>query len=61
MEFHFDSEETRDLIRQVVVEVLAVIDWPVDRLALTEAEAAKACGVGRHVLRDLRLVGKIGT
>ena len=59
MEFHFDLEETRDLIRQVVGEVLVAIDWPVGRLALTELEAAQACGVARHVLRDFRLRGKI--
>jgi len=37
----------------------ASVDWPNGRLALDEAEAARACGVGRHVLRDLRLAGKI--
>lgn len=61
MELHFDSEEMRDLIRQVVADVLSAIDWPEGRLALDEAEAARACGVGRHVLRDLRLDGKIQT
>ena len=59
MELHFNSEEMQDLIRQVVAEVLSAIDWPAGRLALDEAEAARACGVGRHVLRDLRYAGKI--
>jgi hypothetical protein len=35
------------------------LDWPAGRVALTEEEAAAACGVGRHVLRDLRLAGRL--
>jgi hypothetical protein len=57
MQLQFDPEELRRLIQEVVGEVLSTIDWPAGRLALTEAEAAQACGVGRHVLRDLRLAG----
>ena len=59
MRLHFDSDEFRSLIREVVAETLSAIDWPEGRVALDEAEAATACGVGRHVLRDLRLAGKI--
>lgn len=59
MHFQLDPAEIKDVIRDVVGEVLATIDWPMGRLALTEPEAAQACGVGRHVLRDLRLAGKI--
>ena len=59
MHLQLDPDEFKDLIRQVVGEVLTAIDWPAGRLALTEEEAALACGVGRHVLRDLRLAGKI--
>ena len=49
----------RELIAEVLTEVLPVLDWPVGRIALTEEEAAKAVGVSRHVLRDLRLGGSI--
>jgi len=59
MNIEFNRDELRQLIREVAGEILQTIDWPVGRLALTELEAAEACGVGRHVLRDLRLAGKI--
>ncbi len=59
MQIRFDTDEIRETIRQVVAEVLATIDWPAGRLSLTESEAAAACGVGRHVLRDLRLAGTL--
>lgn len=52
----------RDALRGLVAEVLSAqpnVDWPSGRLALTEEEAATACGVGRHVLRDLRLDGQL--
>ncbi|WP_428305501.1 helix-turn-helix domain-containing protein [Lacipirellula sp.] len=52
----------RDALRGLVAEVLSAqpnVDWPSGRLALTEEEAATACGVGRHVLRDLRLEGQL--
>ena len=55
----FDKEELRRLVRNILAEISNPIDWPVGRVALDEAEAAKACGVGRRVLRDLRLSGKI--
>ncbi len=59
MKVQFDQDDLRPLIREVMAEVLATCDWPQGRIALTEAEAASACGVNRHVLRDLRLAGKI--
>jgi hypothetical protein len=46
------------LIQEVLAEA-GPIDWPAGRVALDEAEAARACGVARHVLRDLRLSGRI--
>lgn len=52
----------RDCLRQLVAEIVATLphlDWPAGRVALTEAEAAAACGVCRHVLRDLRLSGQL--
>jgi hypothetical protein len=59
MRIALDGSELRPLIREVVAEVLQSIDWPEGRVALTEAEAAQACGVNRHVLRDFRLAGRI--
>src|SRR5437868_9644112 len=59
MRIALDEGELRPLIREVVIEFLQTIGWPESRIALTEAEAAEACGVARHVLRDLRLAGKI--
>ena len=59
MEISFDKEALRGLIEEVLTEVIGVVDWPAGRVALDEAEAARACGVARHVLRDLRLSGRI--
>ena len=59
MELVVNPEEMRTIIREVVAEVLTALDWPTGRVALDESEAAIACGVGRHVLRDLRLAGRI--
>jgi hypothetical protein len=61
MRLEFAKTEIEELVRQVVAEVLSAIDWPQGRIALDEQEAAKACGVNRHVLRDLRLSGKLKT
>ena len=55
----FDRTLLRELIEEVLRETLSVLDWPAGRIALDEAEAAQACGVRRHVLRDLRLSGAI--
>lgn len=52
----------RDSLRELVSEVihrLPSVNFPEGRIALTEDEAAKACGVAGHVLRDLRLTGQI--
>jgi hypothetical protein len=59
MEVSLDKEALRGLIEEVLAEVVGVIDWPAGRVALDEAEAARVCGVARHVLRDLRLSGRI--
>ncbi|MBA3483360.1 MAG: helix-turn-helix domain-containing protein [Pirellulales bacterium] len=59
MSMSLSRDLLRDLITEVLSEVLLVLNWPAGRLALTEAEAATACGVCRHVLRDLRLSGHI--
>jgi hypothetical protein len=59
MRLQFENDELRDFITGVVHQVLVAIDWPQGRIALTEAEAAQACGVARHVLRDLRLAGRL--
>jgi hypothetical protein len=59
MRFEFDDETLANLIRKIIAEIAAELCWPPDRIALTESEAAAACGVGRHVLRDLRLAGKL--
>jgi hypothetical protein len=59
MRFDFDDRALAELVRSIIKETLAEIGWPEGRVALTENEAAVACGVGRHVLRDLRLKGRI--
>lgn len=59
MHLQMEPTELREIVREVVSEVLAAIDWPEGRLALSEAEAAAACGLGRHVFRDLRLSGRL--
>lgn len=51
MEISLNKEALRELIQEVLA----------GRIALDEAEAARACGVSRHVLRDLRLSGQIQT
>ena len=57
--FSVDRLALRGLVQEILREMVGLLDWPSDRLALDEAEAAAACGVARHVLRDLRLSGKI--
>jgi excisionase family DNA binding protein len=62
-----DAGDIRDLqpvIAEVVRQVLATLHdnddrLPVDRMAYSETEAAQLLGTERHVLRDLRLRGKI--
>lgn len=55
----FDRHILRVLVEDVLRETMGVLDWPAGRVALDEAEAAQACGVRRHVLRDMRLSGQI--
>lgn len=58
MELKIDDGDLKRLVAAIAAQLLAEgLDWPVGRIALTEAEAAAACGVQRHVLRDLRLAG----
>ena len=59
MQIKFEREEFRCIVRELLKEVLVAMGWPAGRIALDEAKAAEACGVERHVLRDLRLAGKI--
>lgn len=59
MELIIKPDELKVLVREVVAEVLSSLDWPANRLVLTECEAAACCGVARHTLRDLRLAGRI--
>ena len=55
----FDSELLRQIVKETLQETFDLLDWPIGRICLTEEEAATACGVGRHVLRDLRLAGRL--
>ena len=55
----FDRTLLRELVEQVLREAFSALDWPAGRSARDEAEAAQACGVRSHVLRDLRLSGAI--
>lgn len=54
-----DRHLLRELVEDVLRETIGVLDWPSGRIALDEGEAAEACGVRRHVLRDMRLTGQI--
>ena len=59
VQFNLDRHLLRELVEEVLTEAISVLDWPAGRVALDEQEAAAACGVRRHVLRDLRLSGRI--
>ena len=59
LQLTFDRTLLRELVEEVLRETLSALDWPTGRIALDEAEAAQACGVRRHVFRDLRLSGAI--
>src|ERR1700733_3747753 len=59
LQLTFDRTLLRELIEEVLRETFSVLDWPAGRIALDEDEAAQACGVRKHVLRDLRLSGAI--
>jgi hypothetical protein len=57
-----ESTDLKPLVAAIVAEALQAIDSGGDgdgRLAYSEAEAAELLGIGRHVLRDVRLAGKI--
>ena len=54
-----DEDALRGVFQTILQESAASVDWPEGRLTLSEAEAALACGVGRHVLRDARLAGHL--
>lgn len=57
---NLDPAELRPLLQTIVAEVLAVTDrLPGDRMAFTEAEAAKLLGLRVHQLRDQRLAGRL--
>ena len=63
MKITLDADDLRPLIAKVVTQTLERIDSDrarfAGRLAFSEAEAAAALGVERHVLRDCRLRGEI--
>lgn len=59
MHLELKDEAFAELVREIVRRTVAELCWPPDRIALTEPEAAAVCGVGRHVLRDLRLAGRL--
>lgn len=63
MELHIDAADLRPVIEHVVAATLERLDAErarfSGRLAYSEAEAAAALGVPRHVLRDCRLRGEI--
>lgn len=60
MEFRLNDDDLQPLVRRIVAEVIGTLPpLPTDRIGLTEVEAATACGVPRHVLRDARLRGEI--
>lgn len=54
-----DQSLLRQIVTAVVQELATEVDWPAGRITLTEAEAAMAMGVPRHVLRDFRLAGRV--
>jgi hypothetical protein len=58
-----DAELLRPLIAEVVAQTLAALDADRaklgDRLAYSEAEAARLLGLAQHQLRDERLRGRI--
>lgn len=59
MKLIVEAEEVRALVADVFHQALEALDWPKERICLTESEAAAACGVSPHVLRDLRQAGHI--
>ena len=62
MQLTFDPTTLRELVRPIAEEIAAAIGTRTgndDRLAYTEAEAAKLLGIATHQLRDARLRGEL--
>ena len=61
MNSSFENEVLKELVREVLQEVLSADGFGIasERLTLTQREAAQAIGVKSHVLRDLRLSGEL--
>lgn len=60
---HLDAEALKPLVRIIVAEVIDQLRdaeaRTADRLAYSEAEAARLLGLNTHQLRDMRLRGDI--
>jgi Helix-turn-helix domain len=66
IQLNVDPEALGPLIRQIVTETLAAVEadrakLTPNRLAYTESEAAGLLGLRPHVLRDIRLAGRISS
>jgi hypothetical protein len=63
LELRVDADALRPIIKDIVAEVVAILEADRsrlgDRLAFSEAEAAALLGLHVHQLRDLRLEGKV--
>jgi hypothetical protein len=63
MQFNFDPEVLTPLIRAVIEQTLAAVEESraslPDKIAFSEAEAAKLLSLHTHQLRDERLRGRI--
>lgn len=59
MKIEISRDELRPLVHEIIGELAVQLDWPAGRIALTEVEAASACGVPSSVLRELRYEGLI--
>jgi Helix-turn-helix domain len=58
VQVNFEADDLRPVI-EVVVEQLVDRLVPDDRLAVSEAEAARLLGIAPHVLRDARRRGEV--
>jgi hypothetical protein len=63
LKLELDADALRPLIREIVAETLAQVEQDsgpfAGKLAIGEAEAARALSLPPHALRDLRLRGEI--
>lgn len=64
MNLHLEPDDLRPLVQQVIAETMAALErdkavLSPQRLAYTEAEAARMLGLEPHQLRDERLRGRI--